>query len=334
MRPTKAREFISHMLRTRRPLYIWGPPGVGKSDLVREAAADAKREVVDVRCALLDPVDLRGLPRVDNGITRWCPPCFLPSAPKSTAVVFLDELAQAPTLVQSACMQLFIDRRLGEYQVPEGVSIVAASNRVEDRAGAHRVITPILNRCVHIDVETSTEDWLAWALARGVHHEIRSFVAFRPQLLHAPDKTGSERAWPTPRAWHALSDVLTQGSPVEDMDLAAGCVGPGAAAEFVAHRAIASRLPSPAKVLASPEASEIPSEPSVIYAMCGALVEHLRTAPKDIEAFCTYVTRMPAEYAALAMKDGAAVVGSKITATRAGAAWIRANRDVITGGGR
>lgn len=332
MRPTNASEFISHMIGTRRPLYIWGPPGVGKSDLVRQAAAGARRPVVDVRCALLDPVDLRGLPRVDNGITRWCPPCFLPGDPDSNAVIFLDELAQAPTLVQSACMQLFIDRRLGEYEVPPGVSIVAASNRVEDRAGAHRVIAPILNRCVHIDVEASGEDWQAWALANGVSHEIRSFLAFRPALLHAPDKTGAERAWPTPRAWHALSDVL-RGAPasIPVLALAAGCVGAGAAAEYVAHREIASRLPSAAAVLAAADTADVPAEPSVLYAMVGLLVDHLGKNAKDADAFAVYATRMPREFAALAMRDAAAVC-PKILQTRNGAAWIRANAAAINGG--
>src|SRR5205085_3221785 len=170
---------------------------VGKSSLIRQAARDLSLAVCDVRAVLLDPVDLRGLPTLKDGAAEWCPPAFLPRG--GEGVLFLDELAQAPPLVQAACLQLTLDRRVGEYELPAGWSVVAASNRQEDRAGAHRLITPLLNRFVHLDLEVSLEDWQDWAARAGVCHEVRSFLRYRPALLFQFDPGSGQRAFPTPR---------------------------------------------------------------------------------------------------------------------------------------
>ncbi|WP_202947367.1 MoxR family ATPase [Zavarzinella formosa] len=137
--------------------------------------------MVDVRATLLDPVDLRGLPSVVRGTAVWCPPAFLPR--ECRGLLFLDELAQAPPLVQAACLQLTLDRRLGEYELPEGWGVIAASNRSEDRAGTHRLISPLLNRFVHLDLEVSADDWQAWAVTANIAAKVRSFLRFRPGLL-------------------------------------------------------------------------------------------------------------------------------------------------------
>ncbi|WP_020471423.1 AAA family ATPase, partial [Zavarzinella formosa] len=169
MRPTELARSLSALIPTRRPVYLWGPPGIGKSSLVRQAADADGLSLVDVRATLLDPVDLRGLPSVVKGAAVWCPPAFLPKDGKG--LLFLDELAQAPPLVQAACLQLTLDRRLGEYALPEGWGVIAASNRAEDRAGANRLISPLLNRFVHLDLEVSAEDWQAWAAAANIAAE-------------------------------------------------------------------------------------------------------------------------------------------------------------------
>src|SRR4051812_30577921 len=126
MRPTDVTKALAALIPTRRPLYLWGPPGVGKSSLVRQATQNLNLDLVDVRATLLDPVDLRGLPRLEGESAVWIPPAFLPRF--GAGVLFLDELAQAAPLVQSACLQLTLDRRIGEYELPDGWSVIAASN--------------------------------------------------------------------------------------------------------------------------------------------------------------------------------------------------------------
>jgi MoxR-like ATPase len=127
MRPSALAMALAALMLTRRPIYLWGLPGVGKSSLIHQAAQQASLDLLDLRAVLLDPVDLRGLPRIHNDLALWCPLAFLPK--DGAGVLFLDELAQAPPLVQAACLQLTLDRRLGEYVLPDGWSVVAASNR-------------------------------------------------------------------------------------------------------------------------------------------------------------------------------------------------------------
>src|SRR3954470_23360008 len=206
MRPSEVTRALAALVPTRRPVYLWGPPGAGKSSLVRQAAAALGLGLVDVRATLLDPVDLRGLPRLDGNTAVWCPPAFLPRG--GEGVLFLDELAQAAPLVQAACLQLTLDRRVGEYELPAGWNVIAASNRAEDRAGTHRLITPLLNRFVHLDLDVSADDWQQWAVAAALSPEVRAFLRYRPALLFRFDPAAAERAFPTPRAWQFVSDVL------------------------------------------------------------------------------------------------------------------------------
>src|SRR5829696_4130606 len=212
VRPSDVSKALAALVPTRRPVYLWGPPGCGKSAVVRQAATTLSLDLVDVRATLLDPVDLRGLPKVTRDTAIWCPPAFLPRAGRG--LLFLDERAQAAPLVQAACLQLTLDRRVGEYELPEGWSVIAASNRAEDRAGTHRLITPLLNRFVHLDLDVSAADWQAWAVAHRVGPEVRAFLRYRPALLFQFDPAAGHRAFPTPRAWQFVSDVLP-GTPAD-----------------------------------------------------------------------------------------------------------------------
>jgi hypothetical protein len=314
---------LTALLPTRRPVFVWGPPGVGKSSLVRQAAAALGLSLVDVRATLLDPVDLRGLPRLDGDAAVWCSPAFLPRG--GTGVVFLDELAQAPPLVQAACLQLTLDRRLGEYELPAGWSVVAASNRSEDRAGTHRLISPLLNRFVHLDLDVSAEDWQAWAVVNQVAAEVRAFLQYRPGQLFQFDPATNPRAFPTPRSWQFVSDVLPRTGENLVHGVVAGCVGDGPAAEFVGFLKLYRELPDLDAVLARPDTAPIPTEPAVLYALVGALVERCRQAKAPLIAFVTYAARLPDEFAVLALRDALAV-NNKLAGLPAVQRWIAQSR--------
>ena len=305
MRPSDVVRSLAALVPTRRPVYLWGPPGSGKSSVVRRVAETLGLQLTDVRATLLDPVDLRGLPRLDGDRAGWCPPVFLPRA--GEGLLFLDELAQAPPLVQAACLQLTLDRRVGEYELPPGWGVVAASNRAEDRAGAHRLISPLLNRFVHLDLEVASDDWQDWAVATGVVPEVRTFLRFRPALLFQFDPTTNPRAFPTPRSWQFVSDVL----PATPADLlhpvVAGCVGEGPAAEFAAFLELYRALPDVDAALVHPDTTPVPREPAVLYALVGALVERCRQDQTPLASFVRYAARLPDEFALLAMRDALAI---------------------------
>jgi hypothetical protein len=261
--------------------------------------------LIDLRATLLDPVDLRGLPKLAGETVTWCPPSFLPQS--GEGVLFLDELAQAVPMVQAACLQLVLDRQLGEYQLPEGWHIIAASNRSEDRAGTHRLISPLLNRFVHLDLEVSLDDWQQWAVTANVVAEVRAFLRFRPNLLFQFEAASNPRAFPTPRSWQFVSDVLHRTPQESVARVLAGCVGDGAAAEFLGFWRLYRELPDVEAALASPETTPVPREPAVLYALVGALVELCRRDSTPLAAFVKYATRLPDEFTMLALRDALAI---------------------------
>ena len=301
MKPSDVTKALAALVPTRRPVYLWGPPGVGKSSLVRQAAGSLGLGLVDVRATLLDPVDLRGLPRLTGDTAVWCPPAFLPR--DGQGVLFLDELAQAAPLVQAACLQLTLDRKIGEYILPDGWSVVAASNRQEDRAGTHRLISPLLNRFVHLDLDVSPEDWQAWAVAAGVAPAVRSFLQYRPALLFHLDPAANPRAFPTPRSWQFVSDVLDRAADDLLHPVVAGCVGDGPAAEFLGFLRLYRELPDLDGVLARPDTAPVPREPAVLYALVGALVEKCKADQASLAGFVKYALRLPDEFGVLALRD-------------------------------
>lgn len=297
MRPTDVARTLRALIPTKVPIFLWGPPGVGKSALVKQAAADYG-EFWDLRLAYHDPSDLK-FPVVQDGQLRWV--CsLLPKDPKWVGVICLEELAQSPPLMQAVTMQLTHDRRVGDYYLPENAVVVACSNRQEDRAGANRVITPVLNRFLHIDLEVSHDDWLAWAI-----HHVRSplvaFLTWKPSLLHDFQPGAGQRAFPTPRSWERVSHVL-DATPRELLHpVVSGCVGDGPAAEFVGFMRVYEQLPDINEVLANPKTATVPSRAvDVLHALCAALTERCREADMPLlGSLISYLMRLPDEFAIL-----------------------------------
>lgn len=319
MRPRDVVKTLTSVLPTRRPLFIWGGPGVGKSSVVRSAADGLSLSLIDLRATLLDPVDLRGLPRLSKDTAVWCPPGFLPRS--GSGVLFLDELGQAAPAVQAACLQLTLDRRLGEYELPPGWAVVAASNRTQDRAGGSRMISPLLNRFIHVDLDPDLEDWQAWAVTAGIAPEVRGFLRFRPALLFQFDPASNPRAFATPRSWAFVSDVLRATPQDLTHEVIAGCVGDGAAAEFVGFLQLFRELPVVDAALAHPDTAPVPREPAVLYALVGAVVERVRTGAAPAAAAVRYCSRLPDEFALLAVRDLIAV-SPPLAGDPAVQAWI------------
>ena len=185
--------------------------------------------------------------------------------------------------------------------------MVAASNRQDDRAGAHRLISPLLNRFVHLDLDVCPDDWQAWAVAANVAAEVRAFVRFRPALLFQFDPASNPRAFPTPRSWQFVSEVLATAAPELLHAVVAGCVGDGPAAEFVGFLRLYRELPDLDAVLRDPDHAPVPREPAVLYALVGALVELCRADRAPLTAFVRYANRLPDEFGLLAMRDALAV---------------------------
>ncbi|MGE4293226.1 MAG: AAA family ATPase [Desulfovibrio sp.] len=326
MTPNQIASALQILLAIRQPVFIWGPPGVGKSQVVRQAAEAMNMEIADIRAVLLDPVDLRGLPRItDQGESVWCQPSFLPRGGRG--IVFLDELNAAPPLVQAACYQLILDRRIGEYVLPDGWTVVAAGNRETDRAVTHRMPSALANRMVHLHFESNLFDWIEWARCHGIDPRVIAFLKLRPALLHDFDPQRAEKAFPSPRSWEFASAILAAAATrSEAINIIAGTVGKGAAAELDGFLRIHDQLPDVEQMLSNPESADIPEDPAVICAVCESLAR--RASTENMPGLATLAMRMPAEFGVLLMREAAASDPS-IVGTEAFGQWASANAQVL-----
>jgi len=289
MGPKAAKRAIQYAIKTRRPVFLWGPPGIGKSELVQAIGDRENREVIDVRLALWEPTDIKGIPYFDSneGTMTWAPPAELPTDSDSTAIIFLDELNSAPPAVQAAAYQLILNRRVGTYKLPDGVDIVAAGNRDSDKGVTFRMPAPLANRFIHLEMKVDFEDWQDWATANKIHPDVVGYVGFAKQDLYDFDPKSSSKSFATPRSWTFVSDLLQE----EDVDnetltnLIAGAVGDGLAVKFMAHRKIAGKLPRADDILDGKvdklEVEEVSAMYSLTVSLCYELKERSDKGAKD-----------------------------------------------------
>ena len=280
MGPKAAKRAIRKAIQVRRPVFLWGPPGIGKSDIVKQIGEDAGRQVVDVRLALWEPTDIKGIPyyNADQGKMVWAPPAELPTDPESTAIIFLDELNSAPPGVQAAAYQLVLNRRVGTYELPKGVDIVAAGNRDGDKGVTYRMPAPLANRFLHLEMKVDFDDYQEWATANKIHPEVVGYVSFAKQDLYDFDPKGSSKSFATPRSWSFVSDLLTDDDTDTDTltDLVSGAIGDGLAVKFMAHRKIAGRLPKASDILDGKVKDLQIKEVSAMYSLTVSLCYELK----------------------------------------------------------
>lgn len=327
MKPSSIRKSLNHLIAVQRPAFIWGPPGVGKSDVVAKVAEDSKLELRDVRLSLLDPTDLKGFPVPDltKKLMRWLPADFLPT--KGKGMLFLDEMNQAAQAVQGAAYQLILNRKIGDYVLPDGWSVVAAGNRTSDRSIAHAMPAALANRFVHLDFEIDVEEWNVWAMNNEIHTDVRAFIKFRPHLLHNFDAASNPRAFPSPRSWSFVNDVYKSNlSQNEEFELIKGTVGEGASAEFSGFVRLIKDLPTVDQILVDPDSAKVPDEPAARFAISTALDAKATTT--NLDRLMKYVTRLPVEFQVVFMR-GAIVRDSKLSGTKPYMDWAVKNQAVF-----
>ena len=269
------REFQAALHGQHTPVMLWGPPGVGKSQMVAHIAERHRVPVIDLRLSQMEPSDLRGLPfRVEEHV-EWAIPSMLPDAERhgSQGILFLDEITSVPPSVSAAAYQLILDRRLGAYEVPDGWSIFAAGNRQGDRGVTYTMPAPLANRFSHYDVDTNLDDWVAWAYANGIDERLIAFLRFRPELLFEFDPAHNPVAFPSPRSWEFAHRALQKFGDLPQLLTGAlqACVGPAAGIELSAFVENLDQLPDIDAIVRG-EPVKVPRETDLQYAVAAALV--------------------------------------------------------------
>jgi hypothetical protein len=280
--PNQAKAAIRKCFNVNRPVFLWGAPGIGKSDIVKQIAEERGREVVDVRLSLWEPTDIKGIPFFNPETRRmeWAPPIELPQDPESTAVLFLDELNSSAPATQAAAYQLILNRRVGTYVLPKNVSIVAAGNRESDKGVTYRMPAPLANRFLHLELKVNFDDYQEWAVKNKIHDQVLGYLNFKKQDLNDFDPRSASRAFATPRSWSFVSDLIADDDLSDDTltDLISGAVGDGIALKFMAHRKIAKQLPNPVSVLKGKVDKMEIKEISAMYSLTISLCYELQTA--------------------------------------------------------
>lgn len=311
MKPSIAFDVLRGAIQRRKPVLLTGKPGVGKTAIITEAARACDADIMVSHPVVADPTDFRGLPWPDAAVrqARFLPYGELRRAveAKQSLVWLLDDLGQAAPSVQAACMQLLLARRIDGCAVSDHVTILAASNRRTDRAGVTGMLEPVKSRFASIiEIEAEIGDWCAWALANDIPTHMVAFLRYRPDLLSAFVPTADFTQSPSPRTWANAAEVESWKLPREaESEALAGAVGPGAATEYLAFRAMAASLVTADQIMLDPHNAALPGTPAELYATATALAAKVNAA--NFERAMVYCGRLhdgaKGEYAVLCIRD-------------------------------
>lgn len=284
--PNGAKKALRRAFKAKRPIFLWGAPGLGKSDIIKQLGDEMHAPVIDIRLSLWEPTDIKGIPyfNPEKHTMEWAPPMELPNeemaAQHDNIILFLDEMNSAAPSVQAAAYQLVLNRKIGAYVLPDNVLIVAAGNRDADKGVTYRMPTPLANRFVHLEMKVDWEDWFQWSTQNKIHKDVVGFLTFSKKDLYDFDPKGSSKAFATPRSWSFVSELLFDDD--EDVnvltDLVAGAIGEGLAIKFMAHRKIASKLPDPRDILAGKVMKLQTKETSAMYSLTISLCYEMKEA--------------------------------------------------------
>lgn len=329
---TMAVDLTLEYMRRNKPVFWWGPPGIGKTQGAYQLGEKLGRTVLDWRTNLREPVDARGLPMPDleNNVTKWLRPSDLPfegsDFPEDT-IVFMDEMNTGSPSMQVVAMQLIQERRVGEHRLKKGVYIMGAGNRQSDRAAAQRMPTALANRLAHIEIMPTVPSVTKHFAKKDLNPILLAFLRFRESLLL--DMSGSDlRAFPTPRSWEDAEPYIDTPD-TKRMYLLSGLVGQGAAAELDGFIRVYKSLPSLDLVLANPNSAPLPKEPAANFAIATGLAQ--KVTDRTLENAIVYLRRLPArEFEIMCVVD-AVRRGPGLSHTSAFVEWACRNADVTIG---
>lgn len=286
-------------------IFVEGKPGVGKSQSIQALAQNLEHEtgkhvvVTDIRLLLFNPVDLRGLPTINETKTAaiWLKPYIfdLKDAADTVNILFLDELTAAPVSVQAAAYQIVLDRRLGEHHLPDNTFVIAAGNGPKDAAISQAMPSALKNRFIHYKIEEDYETWLEWAAER-IHPMILDFLSLYPHEFTSSSMHTQSNIVITPRSWEILSSLLSripESNPHYEI-LIASVVG-----ERIAHKMLHEDT-SLASAIIEGKDYEIPSDIYSIHQVTEQLSlridEYMMSDDKAARVF-QFLSEIPMDYA-------------------------------------
>ena len=298
----QAKSLVTALAR-EQSLLLLSAPGVGKSDVIRQAAQDAGLPCRSLLGTQIAPEDVSGIPRIVGQRSVFCPPRVLLPETNEPFCLFLDELPACPPDIQKAFYSLLLERRVGEHRLPPGTWVVAAGNRADDRALVRSMSSALINRVFLINVRVDWREWLIWAKSAGVRSEILAFITYMPGVLMRPVPR-EPVPFSTPRAWAALSRSLSLAeksgvlSNENRRALAFGTVSPEDAAFFcaMAEESLAEILPIEDYFDAPEKLPEADTARWFVINRLRTLVQRRELPPIPAYKVSTFLAALPNEF--------------------------------------
>ena len=298
-------------------IMLWGQPGVGKSQAIRQIAnkleinTKKKVNITDVRLLLFNPIDLRGIPvaNEEKTLAVWLKPKIFQMDESNDVIniLFLDEISSAPQSVQAAAYQITLDRTVGEHKLPDNCIVIAAGNRVTDKSVAYKMPKALANRLLHFEVESDYQNWKKWAIVNNINPNVIGFLGFKENYLNTFDPAKDNLAFATPRSWEMVSNVLNNvNGDIDQMyPLICGLIGSGIAIEFRTYVKVFKKIPN-IEDIANGKEVIVPKDPSIIYALCTSLTSYVSKHKNDIKSISNiikYASNFPRDYSVMLMSD-------------------------------
>lgn len=299
---------VSYIKASLVPMII-GSPGCGKSQIVHQIAEQFKLKVIDIRLAQCDPTDLMGFPRIHGDRAGYAPMDTFPiesdPVPEGYSgwLIFLDEMNSASPAVQAAAYKLVLDRMVGQFKLHKKVAIVCAGNKETDNAIVQPLSTALQSRLTHLELVVDAKEWVNWAVENGIDHRITSYINFKPGNLYTFQPDHTDKTYAAPRTWEFANRLLKDIDITDKntLPLLAGTISEGVAREFIGFCKIYKSLPKMEEVIARPEATPVPDEPSILFAMTGAIAHY--AAKDNMDSLMKFVKRLPVEFQVVCLRE-------------------------------
>ena len=306
---SQAVAMITAFIRAHLVPMLVGSPGSGKSQIVHQIAADYKLKVIDVRLAQCDPTDICGFPTIKGNKAGYVPMDTFPvegdKIPEGYNgwLIFLDEFSSASPAVQAASYKLVLDRMVGNHPLHKNVAIVCAGNLETDNAIVQPMSTALQSRLVHMELVVDAKEWSDWAATAGIDHRITSYINFKPGNLYTFKPDHTDVTYASPRTWE-FADRVMKVMDIDSKDLLpmlAGTISEGVAREFLNFCKHFANLPKISEIIQSPDAITVPSEPSILFALTGALSHNAQ--PENMDQLMTFIKRLPLEFQVVCLRE-------------------------------
>ena len=323
----QAQPLIIDCIRARISPQLISSPGLGKSAVLKQIAKALNLLVIDIRLTEYDPTELNGFPFILNPNDPYdkvkaghVPMNTFPTEhdeipinpktekPYNGWLIILDEFPSAALSVQAAAYKITLDHMVGSHKLHKKVAVVTAGNKIGDKAIVNRMSTAQQSRLATLMIKVCTKTWLIWAEQENIDYRVRSFIRYKPDLLHKFNPDHADLTFPCPRTWHFISRLCKANKwdkiLYEKKPLLAGVVGHGACQLFYSFAEIFNDLPTIQSILKDPEGCTIKSEISVQHAAAGLVSHHINN--KNADDLIKFLFRLPADLQTITLRNSIA----------------------------